>query len=93
MVRWAVIVALMLSSTCTQILAQMSDKEIEGIVQKTFQDKNYSTLEVPPTFDRQPLEVTVEAFVLDVSNMDEKSNTFTVDILLFITWSVKNIYY
>ena len=64
----------------------MSDKEIEGIVKKTFQDKNYSTLKVPPTFDGQPLEVTVEAFVLDVSNMDEISNAFTVDTLLFITW-------
>ena len=86
MVRWTVIIALMLSSICIRILAQMSDKEIEGIVQKTFQDKNYSTLEVPPTFDGQPLEVTVEAFVLDVSNMDEISNAFTVDTLLFITW-------
>ena len=86
MVRWTVIIALMLSSICTRIMAQMSDKEIEGIVKKTFQDKNYSTLEVPPTFDGQPLEVTVEAFVLDVSNMDEISNAFTVDTLLFITW-------
>ena len=86
MVRWTVIIALMLSSICIRILAQMSNKEIEGIVQKTFQDKNYSTLEVPPTFDGQPLEVTVQAFVLDVSNMDEISNAFTVDTLLFITW-------
>ena len=86
MVRWTVIIALMLSSICIRILAQRSDKEIEGIVQKNFQDKNYSTLEVPPTFDGQPLEVTVEAFVLDVSNMDEISNAFTVDTLLFITW-------
>ena len=86
MVRWTVIIALMLSSICTRILSQMSDKEIEGIVKKTFQDKNYSTLEVPSTFDAQPLEVTVEAFVLDVSNMDEIANAFTVDMLLFITW-------
>ena len=64
----------------------MSDKEIEGIIKKTFQNKNYSVLEVPPTFDGQPLEVTVEAFVLDVSNMDEIANAFTVDMLLFITW-------
>ena len=86
MVRWTVIIALMLSSICTRILAQMSDKAIEGIIKKTFQDKNYSVLEVPPTFDGQPLEVTVEAFVLDVSNMDEIANAFTVDMLLFITW-------
>ena len=86
MVRWAVTVALMLSSICATIVAQMSDKEIEGIVQRTLKDKNYSVLEVPPTFDGQPLEVTVEAFVLDVSNMDEIANAFTVDMLLFITW-------
>ena len=71
----------------------MPDKEIEGIVQRTLKDKNYSVLEVPPTFDGQPLEVTVEAFVLDVSNMDEIANAFTVDMLLFITWWVTNDIY
>ena len=86
MVRWTVIVALMLLSICSTIVAQMPDKEIEGIVQRTLKDKNYSVLEVPPTFDGQPLEVTAEAFVLDVSNMDEIANAFTVDMLLFITW-------
>ena len=85
MVRWTKIAALILSSICARIVAQMSDKEIEGIFQKTL-NNNYSTLEVPPTLDGQPLEVTVETFVLDISNVDEISNTFTVDTLLFITW-------
>ena len=81
MVGWT---ALMLFLKCAAIIAQMSDKEIEGILRKTFKDKNSSSLEVPPTIDGQPLEVTLFTFI--ISNVDEIANAFTVDMLLFINW-------
>ena len=83
MVSWTALVLLL---KCATIVAQMSDKEIEGILRKTLKDKNGSSLEMPPTMDGQPLEVTVDTFILDISNVGEKDNVFTVDMLLFITW-------
>ena len=83
MVSWTALVLLL---KCATIVAQMSDKEIEGILRKTLKDNNGSSLELPPTIDGQPLEVTVDTFILDISNVDEKANAFTVDMLLFINW-------
>ena len=85
MAGWIVTFALLFLKL-SSIKAQMSDKEILGIIEQTSRAGNASNLELSPTVDGQPLEVTLETFVLDISNMDEITNAFTVDMLLFITW-------
>ena len=85
MAGWIVTFALLFLKL-SSIKAQMSDKEILGIIEQTLRAGNASNLELPPTVDGQPLEVTLETFVLDISSMDEIANAFTVDMLLFITW-------
>ena len=85
MAGWILTVAFLFSSI-SSIKPQMSDKQILEKFEQILNDKNYSNLEVPATTDGQPLEVTMETFVLDISNVDEIANAFTVDMLLFITW-------
>ena len=49
-------------------------------------DFRFDSIPVPP--DGPALEVKVSVNVLDIRNMDETTNTFTVDMVIYLEWYV-----
>ena len=88
---------LLLTSICSQTKAEMSKTEIDQGLRELLHvyDSVSGTSgtrspykNLPVELNGSSLDVTLQFEVIDVRNMDEITNTFVVDILLYFTWYV-----
>ena len=62
----------------------MSEKQIIKAFEELVENTTRTT--VPFQVNGRPLGVTVMVKVIDIRAIDEITNTFTVDMLLYLTW-------
>ena len=62
----------------------MSEKQIIKAFEELVENTTRTT--VPSPVNGRPLDVTVMVKVIDIRAIDEITNTFTVDMLLYLTW-------
>ena len=62
----------------------MSEKQIIKAFEELVENTTMTTL--PSQVNGRSLDVTVMVKVIDIRAIDEITNTFTVDMLLYLTW-------
>ena len=83
---------LLFTSSHSQTKAETSEHDIRQALYRFNHDNPGSKKNIPLALNGSSLDVILQFEVIDVRNIDEITNTFVVDMLIYFTWYVLHVF-